>query len=121
MGEIDTKTWIEGARYVARLRRRIWQCQLGMVAALLFMAPFFAIWHELKPHVHGIVIAMFFLAVSACLLEETQPGSSSLASAVHGVANTSSGRFGLAFTTIGASIAVSISVRGPSPKQNHSI
>ena len=68
MGEIDTEAWIEGARIVARLRRRMWKCQLGMFAALLFMAPFFAFWHELTPYMHGIVIAMFVLAVSACLL-----------------------------------------------------
>jgi hypothetical protein len=68
MGEFDTKAWTEGARYVARLRRRIWHCQLGMVAALLFLVPFFAFWHDLKLYLHGIVIAMFFLVASACLL-----------------------------------------------------
>ena len=68
MGELDIKTWIEGARYVARLRRRIWQCRLGMLAALLFLVPFFAYWHELNRYVHGIVFSLFVLAVGACLL-----------------------------------------------------
>jgi hypothetical protein len=39
-----------------------------MFAALLFMTPFFPFWHELKPFVHGIVVGIFFLVVSACLL-----------------------------------------------------
>ena len=68
MGELDTDTWIAGARYLALMRRRIWRCRLGMFAGLLFLLPFFAVWHELNPSVQGVVMLLFFLFECACLL-----------------------------------------------------
>ena len=52
----------------ARLRRQLWRCRLGMLAALLFLVPFFAFWHELNPYVQAIVFSLFILAEGACLL-----------------------------------------------------
>ena len=68
MGEIDTKMWIDVRRYAARLRRRMWYCQLGMIAAPLLMAPLFAFWQEFSRFVQGVLIAAFVPAVSACLV-----------------------------------------------------
>jgi hypothetical protein len=68
LGQLDTETCIEAAQLVARLRRRIWRCQLGMVAALLFEVPVFAFWRELTPYVRGMLFSVFPLAACACLL-----------------------------------------------------
>jgi hypothetical protein len=68
MGELVTTTWIDGARYVARLRRRILRCYLCMFAVPLIAAPVFAFWHLMNPFVRGIFVSLLCLAAVACLL-----------------------------------------------------
>jgi hypothetical protein len=68
MGELETKMSIEAARFVARLRRRIGRCLLGLLAALGFEVPVFAFWHELNPYLRGMLFSLFPLAACACLL-----------------------------------------------------
>jgi hypothetical protein len=68
MGEFDTQTWIEAARFVARLRCRIWRCQLGLLAAFLFQVPVLAFWEKLNPYVRGILFSLYPLALCACCL-----------------------------------------------------
>lgn len=67
MGELDTRTWIEAAQLVGRLRRRIWRRRICMFAALLFELPVFAFWHELNPCVRGILFSLSPVAICACL------------------------------------------------------
>jgi hypothetical protein len=68
MGELHTDSWTERARYLALLRRRMWQCRLGMFVSLLFLIPFFLAWHVLNPSVQGVVLLLFILIECAWLL-----------------------------------------------------
>jgi hypothetical protein len=68
MGELDTHSWTERARYLALMRRRMWQCRLGMYASRLFVIPFFLVWHVLNPSVQGVVLLLFILIQCAWLL-----------------------------------------------------
>ena len=68
MGKLETKTWNQASRYVTRLQRRIWRCQLCMLGLPVIFIPLFAFWHELNPFVRGTLFSLFFLAAGAFLL-----------------------------------------------------
>jgi hypothetical protein len=68
MGKLDTKTRNQASRYVSRLQRRIWRCQLYMFGLPFIFMPLFAFWHELNPFVRGTLFSLFFLVAGAVLL-----------------------------------------------------
>jgi hypothetical protein len=68
MGELDTDSWTERARYLALMRRRMWQCRLGMFAGLLFLIPTLLVSQVLNPSVQGVVLLLYFLFECAWLL-----------------------------------------------------
>ncbi len=68
MDELDANTWSDTARSIARLRRRLLRCQLGMVAVLLIMVPILAICEILHQPVEWIFFVLFPVAAGAFLL-----------------------------------------------------
>jgi hypothetical protein len=64
----DTRTRKQASRYLTRLQRRIWRCQLSMFGLPFIATPIFAIWHKLNPFVRGIFCSLLFCAFGAGLL-----------------------------------------------------
>ena len=113
MGELDTNTWIEASRSYVRLRRRYWRCWLGMPASLVVLVALIPVFgHTLKnPYVRGALFSLLIVAWCACWLGCAVTWFALMGLVVPGAENGSSYRGGVAGQAIGASIAISISVR----------
>jgi ribosomal protein L37E len=59
MGELDKDSWIEAARYLAWAHRRLWQCQLGTVAAFFSIILYLPFAHKLNPYWFGVPVLAF--------------------------------------------------------------
>jgi hypothetical protein len=68
MRKLDTDSFSEGARYLALMRRRMWQCQLAPFVALLVFAPCLLAWHVLNSYLKSAVLLLYLFTVGACLL-----------------------------------------------------
>ena len=66
--KLNTRTRKQASRYVTRLQRRIWRCQLYMLGLPFIATPIVAFWHELNPFMRGIFCSLLFLAFGAGLL-----------------------------------------------------
>ncbi len=68
MGELDANTWSDAARSIARLRRRLLRCQLGMFAGVLATWPILVICDILDNPMPRIVFVQSFLLVAGTFL-----------------------------------------------------